>query len=549
MNSENLDFHDYYVLSAKSGYSQEIQNENDVFSIDDMQKVANNKVTAKQAKVLCGSSFAKHNYFVTEYVIPFFCSQPVGITVNDKDGKIWIASTWNGYLIVFDPKIGFFSDYIKIPNWKTKNEFGSMVWGMDFDKNGDLWFTDQINNAIWRYFVNTSKFEMYKIPTQGSYPVSVSFDSTNRVWFSEIFGKKLGLIDPSKTVNGTSSGIKEYPFEDKIKDDFTTMGPAIVASKKEVQKNNESYKHQIDRDHEKEIVWFTVVDYPRGGSVIGFDLENENFHVYELPEKSGVPVGVVQDDDGNLWINDHATNLFFMLEPDSGNIKQYSTSIPNTRNTTTLPYYNEYKDGKIWFNEHEGNAIAYFDIKNNTLVEYHIPTKNTVWGNTSNPLKFAIDNNGSIWFTEWTENKIGFLDYKKISNLPISLSLSKEEIVLDKKINLLKDTIQIYVNKNIEQENKVNDSTTNFYNQFESDKYIEMIISSTISKTGRLWNMTHNFEKNNIFMYEIPDDGPLKINLELIADKNIVPGNYTLTISARYDNIVTYSKIIDLIVK
>ena len=27
------------------------------------------------------------------------------------------------------------------------------------------------------------------------------------------------------------------------------------------------------------------------------------------------------------------------------------------------------------FNEHYGNAIAFYDVKNNTLVEYHIPTK------------------------------------------------------------------------------------------------------------------------------------------------------------------------------
>jgi streptogramin lyase len=35
---------------------------------------------------------------------------------------------------------------------------------------------------------------MYKVPTNGSYPSSIAFDSQGRVWFSEIFGKKLGVI-------------------------------------------------------------------------------------------------------------------------------------------------------------------------------------------------------------------------------------------------------------------------------------------------------------------------------------------------------------------
>jgi virginiamycin B lyase len=99
-----------------------------------------------------------------------------------------------GYLVIFDPNSQSFSDFIEIPNWKTKGEFGSMVWDMKFDKKGDLWFTDQVNNAIWRYFPTDKRFEMYKVPTNGSYPSSIAFDSQDRVWFSEIFGKKLGVM-------------------------------------------------------------------------------------------------------------------------------------------------------------------------------------------------------------------------------------------------------------------------------------------------------------------------------------------------------------------
>ena len=110
---------------------------------------------------------------------------------------------------------------------------------------------------------------------------------------------------------------------------------------------------------------------------------------------SGVPIGVAEDNAGILWINDHATNLFFRFDPKTSQITKYSTSLPTSRNdTTTLPYWNIFKDNKIWFNEHEGNAIAYFDTDNSTLVEYQIPTRGVLWGNTSNPLKFALDKEG-----------------------------------------------------------------------------------------------------------------------------------------------------------
>lgn len=115
------------------------------------------------------------------------------------------------------------------------------------------------------------------------------------------------------------------------------------------------------------------------------------------------------------------------FDPKTSQITKYSTSFPTSRNdTTTLPYWNIAEYNKIWFNEHEGNAIAYFDTDNSTLVEYQIPTRGVLWGNTSNPLKFALDERGSVWFTEWSENKFGVLQSSEITDLPLWLTVSKK---------------------------------------------------------------------------------------------------------------------------
>ncbi|MGH9951745.1 MAG: virginiamycin B lyase family protein, partial [Nitrososphaeraceae archaeon] len=484
------------------------------------------QLSVKNERYLCGTPFASSTQYIQEYYIPLTCSQPVGITV-DSNNQIWFVATWSGYLVVFDPESQKFVDFIEIPNWKTKGTFGSMVWSIEFDKDGNLWFTDQVNNAIWRYFVNEKKFEMYRVPTIGSYPQGLSIDDKGMVWFSEIFGKSIGVLDPSKVINNTTSGITEYPFEDI---EYETLGPGLISK---------SYNNTL---------WFSTVTYPEGGNLVGFDVVGKNFTVFDLPEGTGVPVGIAEDDDGVLWINDHATNLFFKFDPKTSLVKKYSTSLATSRNeTTTLPYWNIAKDDKIWFNEHEGNAIAYFDPVNSTLVEYQIPTKGISWGNTSNPLKFTIDDVGSVWFTEWSENKIGVLRSDKITNLPLWLTVSRDNITLDASSGK-GDKFMIYVYPN---SSYFRDQTRN--NQQIPNGPVEITTATSITPSGKLWNITVNFDQeifyldNDNLTQNSSYNSPYTIEMEVKPIKGITPGNYTLTVGARYDT-VSYSKIIDLVV-
>lgn len=435
-------------------------------------------MSEENKKYMCGDSIEKNNEYMREYLLPYDCSQPLGLAV-DKSGNVWVAATWSGYLMVFDAESRSFVNSIEIPGWKAKSVFGSMVWGMAFDDEGNLWFTDEINNAIWRYFVDEQKFEMYKIPTGGSYPNSIAIDSQGRVWFSETFGKKLGMVDPGKAVNNTTQAVTEYELNDI---EFETMGPITIA-----------------QDRGKDVIWLTAVDYPKGGDVVQFDAEKKIFTVFSLPARTGVPISVAVEEqdkaergknETRLWINDHNTNLFFVFEPSTGSITKYSTSPPTSRNdTTTLPYWNVMRDGKLWFNEHEGNTIAYFDTKNLTLVEYQIPTRPQVWGNTSNPLKFTIDNKGSVWFTEWTENRIGVLESDKLDDLPLWLDVSENEIELDTK-TLASKTLEIIAYPN---------RTGNL------QEPVRMVDAGSMSPAGRLVNVTAEFSED-VFYFPIGNE-------------------------------------------
>ena len=68
--------------------------------------------------------------------------------------------------MVFNPQSKTFIKNISLPNWPSGGTFGSMIWDMKFDENGDLWFTDEQSNSVWKYFTQENKFEKYKSPTK-----------------------------------------------------------------------------------------------------------------------------------------------------------------------------------------------------------------------------------------------------------------------------------------------------------------------------------------------------------------------------------------------
>jgi virginiamycin B lyase len=420
-----------------------------------------------------------------------------------------------------------------------------MIWDMKFDRNGNLWFTDERSNSIWKYIPKENQFQRYIVPTKGGYPISLVFDSNDKVWFTEIFGKKLAMLDPLKVQSNTTKGISELNLSKQI--NFDSTGPISngFGFNQNIRGNN------TNGSIADENLWFSTVNFPIGGQLVKYNIAKKNLTVFDLTSMHTIPLSVAEDEKGRVWTNDHASSLFLMLDPSTGNIKQYSTSFPLPTNTTTLPYYNQYKDGKLWFNEHYGNAIAFFDVKNNTMVEYHIPTKDPFWGNASNPLRFVFDNNGSVWFTEWTENKIGVIHKEKMNNLPIILSPSKNNISLDKASGK-GDSVDILIYKN-NSNPLINNSNKSLTNQSSTQlSNITMFATSSISKIGSLLNMTGSFSPDRFYITNDDTSNssqPLKTILKIEPSKDVVPGNYTLTISARYNNEVTYSKIIDLNIK
>jgi virginiamycin B lyase len=513
----------------------------------------------KDRPLLCGNNVTNSNSYVHEFITPILCSQPVGLTV-DQENNIWIASGKSGTLLVFNTKTLQFDKTIRIPNWpeQTRN-IGSMIWDLKFDKNGDLWFTDELSNSIWKYFVKEGKFENYRLLGEGGYPLSIAFDSDGNVWFTQVFGNRLGFFEPSKVINNTTEGISELDMSRQI--DFQTMGPI---SNGFGFTNADTNSNTTNPTNANETLWFSTAIFPVGGHIIKYDIAAGSLTIHDVTHTHSVPFSIAEDESGTLWANSHIANLFFSLNPTTGEIKQYATSNPSASgNLTTLPYYNEYRDGKVWFNEHYGNAIASYDPKNKTLVEYYIPSQNPLWVNSSNPLRFIFDNIGSIWFTEWTENKLGVITKDRIDQIPIALGVSKSNITLDREGNR-GDALDIYVYNTLSS--NLSTSTSPLINEVElysdisnndtklkESMNISMAATSSISKNGKLDNLTAQFSPESLIVSE-PElsntsSSPQTTSFKIEPTKEAIPGNYTLTISAKYNDDLTVSKIIDMFIK
>ena len=156
------------------------------------------------------------------------------------------------------------------------------------------------------------------------------------------------------------------------------------------------------------------------------------------------------DENDNVWIVDTSSSFFFKFNPNDQTFTKFVTSTPQLstygnetgviKSPISRPYWSQTDmNGNLFFNEQTSNQLAVFDIDNEYLVEYMVPSKNPNWADCEDKSKSncgvaqifgfdAIDD--KIWFTEWAENKIGVVDTKK--PLPFNVKISDQSITLKK---------------------------------------------------------------------------------------------------------------------
>jgi virginiamycin B lyase len=504
-----------YSSSISSGPSQE-GNEDVSELVSGSRADAVEKFNAQ----FCGlNSHPNSSYLVIEYLLPAPCEMPLGIGVDSQNQNIWYVSTKNGTLGRFDMNTNTFGEEYKIPSWPARGNptMSSQVWDLDIDNKGNIWFTDERLNAIWRFSNDTRSFEMFTVPEKPeafgtTYPVSMEIDyNGSNIYFVGIRSPSIWIGNISQMRNGTAEGIERIGIP---LDSFKGIDPDLVSTGSVV----------LDEDNDR--LFVSLLAFNTKGQILGYDLKNNTFTAYEMPDDITSPVGLTLDLNDNLWVTDHGTSIFFRLDPASGDITKFTTSTVSPRtlgqSTTldaayTLPYWIKTgENGTIWFNQHTGNKISSFDPNNLTLIEYWIPSQNKLWGpcrdaasqcGISNALQLDVDKNNEVWFSEWSENKIGRVLTDKV--LPLSVSVLPNNFTLQRGGN---EEVRINV-------------TSNRNTTLTAD----MLAAGSFTTTGNLGNLSGLFSENSVRL----EPGQTKqISLIVTPTQQQQAGNYTLMLGA-----------------
>jgi virginiamycin B lyase len=468
----------------------------------------------------CGlDSHPNSSYLVVEYPLPALCEMPLGIGVDPQSQSIWYVSTKNGTLGRYDMNTNTFGGEYEIPSWPAREAptMSSQVWDLDIDNKGNIWFTDEKLNALWRFSNDTKTFDMFAVPEKSeafgtTYPVSMQIDNNaSNIYFVGIRSPSIWVGNISLMRNGTAEGIERIGIP---LDSFTGIDPDLVSTGSMV----------LDEDNDR--LFVSLLAFNTKGQILGYDLKNNTFTPYELPNDITSPVGLALDLDDNLWVTDHGTSIFFKLDPASGDITKFTTSTVSPRtlgqSTTidaayTLPYWIKTgENGTIWFNQHTGNKMSSFNPSNLTLTEYWIPSQNKLWGpcrdtvgqcGISNALQFDVDGNNEVWFSEWSENKIGRVLTDRV--LPLTVSVFPHNFTLQRGGN---EEIRINVTSN-----------------WNTTLIANMLAAGSFTPTGNLGNLSGLFSENTVSL----EPGETKqISLIVTPTEQLAAGNYTLMVGA-----------------
>lgn len=112
-----------------------------------------------------------------------------GVAIDAQD-NVWFANYHGHKLGKLDAKTGTIKQY-QFPTQYAMPY--SVLWD---EKTGYIWASDMNGNNITRFDPKTEQFVEYLIPTHGAGLKFMATDAKGRLWFTEVVGSKIGVVDP-----------------------------------------------------------------------------------------------------------------------------------------------------------------------------------------------------------------------------------------------------------------------------------------------------------------------------------------------------------------
>ena len=477
-----------------------------------------------QRATFCGGSDVKSTSYVQEYKIPTLCTQPLAIKVA-PDGNVWFVESNVGQIAKFDPISEKFTEF---ENDLWPEGARTMSWGMDYSSDGTMWYTDGSFDTIWRFDTIGETYDAMSYPSseEGSLPQKLTIRGSNII-VNDFTGSKITFFDLAQNIDDLTYSSIVAPIPNSFTGDFGVDS-----------KNNLWYTNWVPETTGL-LLKFNIEQYKQDSYLAstGIDIPLENyFDVYDFPDDLNTANGLSVDENDNVWIVDTSSSFFFKFDPNEEKFTKFVTSTPQKSaygNSTGIiktpisrPYWTETDmNGNLIFNEQTSNQLAVFDIDNERLIEYMVPSKNPNWADCEDKSKsdcgvaqiFGFDViDDKIWFTEWAENKIGVVDTAK--SLPFTVNTNVESITIKKGET---ETISLSINPSSSNIGDINFNSAH--------------TASSVTKSSDLL-ISHKFNNSN------------EIIVSITASQIALSGDYKLLLGV-FNSEVNVSKYIDVIIE
>jgi len=263
---------------------------------------------------------------------------------------------------------------------------------------GKIWASDALGAQLVSLDPTTSLVRAVQLSNPGAFPYTITISPDDALWFTELFGSKLGRID-------SQCKVTEYPIR-------TGFGGTPT----QIQFQNSTYGFYADAGNAASAL----------GEVLSFNPEH---FVPQPVDGSFRPIAAssLTLTSNGLWVAQHASSSLAYYNFQTQTWSLFPTT-PVGYIDTTLPYFVAANGSLVWFNEHYANRIGVIDTARGLLTEYSLsnPPANKT-SQIDNALTFALGGS-RVWFTELTANYVGYIDatYKP----PFSVYITQPRVAL-----------------------------------------------------------------------------------------------------------------------
>jgi streptogramin lyase len=313
----------------------------------------------------------------------------------DSNGNGWVAepgcdglncTPQTGAIAHFDHQ-----NFSLLQDYKEPAGYSSPLF-LAVDRQGNVWFTEPVTNAIGELILNngTPNWKQWPLPTASASPNDLAFDASGNLWFTEYNAGSIGEFVPS------TQQFSETQTPTPNSNPYGIVGPEPRTGAMWFTENNSSVSR---------IASFVP---PKSGS-----LDQSNINEYLTRNtRNSTPHLLAFDKKGNIWWTEGFDGYIGSLaisqaSPGTSNgVTEYAVPpAQGCQNCTHISGIGVDSTGTIWFDDSLSSRIGSYIPGSGTF------SMITVGGGTNSDSHphdgLAVDSNDNIWFTEEFASKLG----------------------------------------------------------------------------------------------------------------------------------------------